>query len=117
EIMEKNFFSTPERRERLLIAREIGRLASTEKEPFEKGANQTLRGKLLETIRRIMNLPAAPFRPGSPTRIGQTTCKIVVYATLLIGLGALALVIRSVWSGSGSTGIDARVEKGMAALN
>src|SRR5215468_10415403 len=56
----------------------------------------------------------ASFRPGQFNRIGQVSWKIAVCATLVIGIG---LGIWSLRQGFRKTEVDARLEKGMVALN
>src|SRR5262249_32405126 len=56
----------------------------------------------------------ASFRPGQFNRIGQVGWKIAVCAALVIGLG---LGIWSLRIGFRKTEVDARLEKGMVALN
>src|SRR5262249_46331899 len=89
-IMEKGFSATPERRERRLVAREMRRRASTVEGPSMEETGQTWWNELLKAPRQMMKWAAASLLPGQPTRIGQIK-KIIVFATLLIGLGALGL--------------------------
>src|SRR5262245_54715787 len=56
----------------------------------------------------------ASFRSGQFNWIGQVRWKIAVYATLVVGLG---LGIWSLRQGYRKTEVDARLEKGMVALN
>src|SRR5262245_30903824 len=56
----------------------------------------------------------ASFRSGQFNRIGQVRWKIAVYAALVVGLG---LGIWSLRQGYRKTEADARLEKGMVALN
>src|SRR5215475_5840663 len=57
ELMEKNFFSTPERRERLTFAREMAQLAATY--DTESWAH-----KLSRVARRMLKLLIPSFEPG-----------------------------------------------------
>ncbi|HEY6400013.1 MAG TPA: tetratricopeptide repeat protein, partial [Blastocatellia bacterium] len=120
ELMEKNFFSTPERRERLALTREMMKLA-TEYDKSESvkitNGNGARADKISKSAHQMMKWLADLFHPGQSTRIGQAKWKIAVYATLLIGLGAAGLGIPSLWRSARETGIDARVGKGMLALN
>jgi CHAT domain-containing protein/Flp pilus assembly protein TadD len=99
ELLEKNFFSTPERQERLVIAREMVKQASTYK---PRGAPQ------------MWKWVAALLRPGQFGWTGQIGWKIAVSAALVIGLGFWIWSLRQV---DMRTEVDARLEKGMVALN
>jgi CHAT domain-containing protein/Tfp pilus assembly protein PilF len=106
ELMEKNFFSTPERRKRLIFAQEIAQQASAK--------DKTRLEKLLKSARQPLNWLAALLRPGQFIPAGHNVWKIAVSTALLIVLG---FGIWGVWQGYRRTGVDARVGKGMAALN
>src|SRR5262245_15781597 len=56
----------------------------------------------------------ASFRSGQFNRVGQVRWKIAVYAALVVGLG---LGIWGLRQGYKKTEVDARLEKGMVALN
>jgi CHAT domain-containing protein/Tfp pilus assembly protein PilF len=116
EIMENFFFSTPERRERLVIAGEMGRLAPTVKEKDETWWN-----KLSKGARQMTNSLVGLFRAGkigpSAHPVRWLKRRVAVYTTLVIGLGALGLGVSLLWRGDGGIVADARVEKGMVALN
>jgi CHAT domain-containing protein len=99
ELLEKNFFSTPERQERLMIAREMVKQASTYK---PRGAPQ------------MWKWAAALLRPGQFGWTGHIRWGITVSAALLIGLGFWIWSLRQV---DMRTEVDARLEKGMVALN
>jgi CHAT domain-containing protein/Tfp pilus assembly protein PilF len=120
ELMEKNFFSTPERRERLALTREMMKLATEydqSKSVEMTNGNGARADKISKSAHQMMKWLADLFHPSQSTRIGQVPWKIVVYATLLIGLGAVGLGTIHLWRSARETGIDARVEKGMLALN
>jgi CHAT domain-containing protein/Flp pilus assembly protein TadD len=120
ELMEKNFFSTPERRERLTLTREMMKLATEydkSKSVEMTNGNGARADKISKSAHQMMKWLADLFHPGQSTRTGQAKWKIAVYATLLIGLGAVGLGILHLWRGASETGIDARVGKGMLALN
>src|SRR5262245_56481380 len=107
ELMEKNFFSTPERRERLMFAREMAQLAST----YD---TESWVDKLSRIARRMLKLLIASFQPGQIGRSGPIRWEVAFYATLLIGLG---FGIWSAWHGNRESAADARVKRGMVALN
>src|SRR5262245_58103893 len=109
KLLEKNFFSTPERRERLMIAREMVEQASaygksgTGEEMGEAQADRESRG-----ASQMWKWLIAFFQPR------QVSWKIAVYAALVIGLG---FGVWGLWQGARKTDVDARLEKGMVALN
>src|SRR5262245_21311948 len=118
ELLEKNFFSTPERRKRLMIAREMVKEASahgesgTAEEMDEARADNESKG-----ASQMWRWLIASFRPGQFNRIGrigQAKWKIAACAALVIGLG---LGIWSLRRGDRKTEVNARLEKGMVALN
>lgn len=106
ELMEKNFFSTPERRKRLIFAQEIAQQASAK--------DKTWLEKLSKSARQTLNWLVALLRPGQSTPVSPNGWKIAVATALLIGFG---FGIWGVWQSYRHTGVDARVGKGMAALN
>src|SRR5262249_19202042 len=63
ELMEKNFFSTPERRERLIFAREMAQLAAT----YD---TESWAYKLSRSARRTLKLLIALLLPGQVGRSG-----------------------------------------------
>ncbi len=103
ELIEKNFFSTPERRERLMIAREMAKLASTYpgSEMAEESSAERQRRKWL----------LASLQYG---QLSSLKWKTVVYVALALALG---LGTWRLSRGLGGNEGDARLEKGMAALN
>lgn len=112
ELLEKNFFSTPERRERLLIAREMveqaaafGKLGTAEEMGAARADNKS--GGAAQIWKWLID----SLRPGQAGAIGW---KIAVYGALVIGLG---LGTWGLWQGFRKTEVDARLEKGMVALN
>lgn len=111
KVMGKNFFNTPERRERLIIAREMVKEASamTEDMVVEEmnavSARPRINERRQEASRKGRDWLRALFQPGWPG------WKIAVYATLAIGLG---LGMWRLWRGDRE---NARLEKGMIALN
>ncbi|MBO0861009.1 MAG: CHAT domain-containing protein [Chloracidobacterium sp.] len=107
ELIEVNFFSTPERRERLMFAREMAHLAST----YD---TESRADRMLRIARRMLKLLIASFQPDQYGGMSRVRWKIAFCATLLIGLG---IGIWSVWHGYRETGVDARVKRGMDALN
>jgi CHAT domain-containing protein/Flp pilus assembly protein TadD len=109
ELMEKNFFSTPERRKRLLVAQEMMKRASAYDESGT--VEETRVEKALMGLRRMMKLLIAIFSLG---RSGSIKWKIAVYAALMIGLGMGTLSLWRVYRGIKG---DPRLEKGMVALN
>src|SRR5262245_30986776 len=120
ELMEKSFFSTPERRERLMLADEMARQASAldkaraAEEKDESHVNNKP-GAMRQTIKWL----AALFRPGQHTkidgidgiggsgRIGRSRLKAAAYAALLIGLGL------GIWHHFRG---ESEIERGLAAL-
>jgi CHAT domain-containing protein len=115
ELLEENFFSTPDRRERLMIAREMviqvsayGNLGTAE------GMEEARTGDKSRGAPQIWKWLIASFRYGQFNRIGQFRWKIAIYATLVVGIG---LGIWSLRPGYRKTEVDARLEKGMVALN
>src|SRR5215510_8549738 len=109
ELLEENFFSTPERRERLMIAREMvnqvtayGKLGTAEEiEEARTGAKSWAAPQTWKWM--ITSLQS-----------GQVGWKIAIYAALVVGLG---LGIWSLRQGYRKTEVDARLDKGMVALN
>lgn len=114
EAMAKNFFITPERRERLMLAREMVKEASAMNEDMAVeemnavGAAHRTNETRQEVSRKGREWLSALFQPGRPRWM------IAVYATLLIGLG---LGMWRLWRGDRENEVNARVKKGMAALN
>jgi CHAT domain-containing protein/Tfp pilus assembly protein PilF len=109
ELLEKNFFSTPERQERLMIARELVKQISTyDKWETAEEIGETRVGNKSKAALQRWKWVVALLRPG------QIRWKVAVYATLVIGLG---LGIWSLLEGARKTEIEARLEKGMVALN
>jgi CHAT domain-containing protein/Tfp pilus assembly protein PilF len=109
ELLEKNFFSTPERQERLMIARELVKQVSTyDKWETAEEMGETRLGNKSKAAPQMWKWVVALLRPG------QIRWKIAVYATLMIGLG---LGIWILLEGARKTEVDARLEKGMVALN
>src|SRR5215470_9886532 len=109
ELLEENFFSTPDRRERLMIAREMvkqvsayGKLGTAEE------IEESRTGDKSWAAPQTWKWMIATFRSG------QVRWKIAVYAALLVGVG---LGIWSLRQGYRKTEVDARLEKGMVALN
>src|SRR5262249_9770374 len=94
ELMEKNYFSTPERQERLMIAHEMVKQATA----YDKSrtAEETWVDKALRSVRQTLKLLVAQFRPGQINQGGRMRWKIAVYAALVIGLG---IGITSLWRG------------------
>jgi CHAT domain-containing protein/Tfp pilus assembly protein PilF len=109
ELLEKNFFSTPERRERLTIARELVKQVST----YDKWKTVEEMGE----TRVGSKYKAAPQRWKwviALLRSNQIRRQVAVYATLVIGLG---LGTWNLLEGDTKTEVEARLEKGMVALN
>ena len=109
ELLEENFFSTPERRERLMIAREMVKQVSA------YGKLGT--ADVIEEERTRAKSWAAPQTWKwmiATFRSGQVRWKVAVYAALVVGVG---LGIWSLRQGYRKTEVDARLEKGMVALN
>src|SRR5215470_1107791 len=109
ELLEENFFSTPVRRERLMIAREMVKQVSA------YGNLGTAEG--MEEARTRARSWAAPQTWKwmiATFRSGQVRWKIAVYAALVVGVG---LGLWSLRQGYRKTEVDARLEKGMVALN
>ena len=115
ELLEKNFFSTPERQERLMIARELVKQVSTyDKWETVEEMGETRVGNKSKAARQMWKWVAALLRPGQSGWPGQIRWKIPVSAALVIGLG---LGIWGLWRGYRGIEVDARLEKGMVALN
>src|SRR5262252_2525793 len=115
ELLEENFFSTPERRERLMIAREMvkqvsayGNLGTAEEMEEARAGGKSWGAP------QMWKWLITSFRPDQSNRAGQVRWKIAVYAALVVGLG---LGIWSLREGYRKTEVDARLEKGMVALN
>jgi CHAT domain-containing protein len=106
ELMDKNYLSTPERRERLMIAHEMVKQAAA----FDKSrtAEEAWANKAFKGVRQTLKLLIALFRPG------RIRWKIAVYAALVIGLG---IGIPSLWRVFRGVEGDPRLKKGMVALN
>src|SRR5262249_53972305 len=109
ELLEENFFSTPDRRERLMIARELvkqvsayGKLGTAEE--IEEA----------RTGDRLWGTPPTWEWMIATLRSGQISWEMAVDASLLVGVG---LGIWSLRQGYRKTEVDARLEKGMVALN
>src|SRR5262245_14457075 len=85
ELLEKNFFSSRERRERLVIAHEMARQASAY---AKSGTEDETQGARADNesggAPQMWKWLIASFRPG---QFSQTGWKIAVYAALVIGLG------------------------------
>ncbi|HZF41659.1 MAG TPA: hypothetical protein VE715_22765, partial [Blastocatellia bacterium] len=115
ELIEKNYFSTPERREKLMIAHEMVKQAiAYDKSGSAEETNEAWGYKALRGARQMLKLLIALFRPGQIGRSGRIRWKIAVYAALVIGLG---IGIWSVWRGYREIEGDPRLGKGMVALN
>jgi tetratricopeptide (TPR) repeat protein len=115
ELLEKNFFSTPERQERLMIARELVKQVSTYgKGEMPEESGETWAGNESRGAPQMWKWAVALLRPGQSGWTGQTGWKIAVSAALLIGLG---LGIWSLLEGARKTEVEERLEKGMVALN
>src|SRR5215510_3203916 len=106
ELLEKNFFSTPERRERLMIAREMARQAAA--------YGNAGMAEEIEERRAANKSPGAPqiwkwliasLKPGQFRRAGW---KIAAYAALVIGLGF------GIWQLRRG---ESEIEKGLVALD
>src|SRR5215813_1985414 len=115
ELLEENFFSTPERRERLMIAREMvkqvsayGKLGTAEE------IEEARTGDKSWAAPQTWKLLIASFRSGQFKWASQVRWKIALYAALMVGLG---LGIWSLRQGDRKTEVDARLDKGMVALN
>jgi CHAT domain-containing protein/Tfp pilus assembly protein PilF len=109
ELLEENFFSTPDRLERLMVARELvkqvsayGKLGTAEE--IEEARTGDKSWASPQTWKWMI----ATFRSG------QVRWKIAVYAALVVGVG---LGIWSLRQGYRKTEVDARLDKGMVALN
>src|SRR5262245_60000729 len=109
ELLEEHSFSTPNRRERLMIAREMvkqvsdfGKLGTAEE--IEEARTGDKSWAAPQTWKWMI----ATFRSG------QVRWKIAVYAALVVGLGLGVWSLRQVYR---KTEVDARLEKGMVALN
>jgi CHAT domain-containing protein len=115
ELLEKNFFSTPERQERLMIARELVKQVST----YDKWQTAEVRGKtraanVSSGPRQIWKWVVALLLPSQVGWTGQIRWKIAASAALVIGLG---FGIWGLLEGVKETQVDARLVKGMVALN
>src|SRR5262245_11546976 len=109
ELLEEHSFSTPNRRERLMIAREMvkqvsayGNLGTAEE------VEEARTGDKSWAAPQTWKWMIAIFRSG------QVRWKIAVYAALVVGVG---LGIWSLRQGYRKTEVDARLGKGMVALN
>src|SRR5215475_642731 len=115
ELLEENFFSTPQRRERLMIAHEMVKQASAYgKLGTAEETEEARTGDKSWGAPQMWKWLIASFRSGQFNRIGQVRWKIAVYAALVVGLG---LGIWSLRQGYRKTEVDARLDKGMVALN
>ncbi|HKQ92418.1 MAG TPA: tetratricopeptide repeat protein, partial [Blastocatellia bacterium] len=115
ELLEKNFFSTPERQERLMIARELMKQVST----YDKWQTAEVRGKTRaanesSVAQQMWKWVAAFLLPGQFGWTGQLRWKIAGGGALVIGLG---IGIWYLLEGVRKTDVEARLEKGMVALN
>jgi CHAT domain-containing protein len=115
ELVEKNFFSTPERQERLMIARELVKQVST----YDKWQTAKVRGKTRAAneasfAQQMWKWVAAFLLPGQFGWNGQLRWKIAGGGALVIGLG---IGIWYLLEGVRKTDVEARLEKGMVALN
>jgi len=115
ELLEENFFSTPERQERLMIAREMvkqvtayGKLGTVEE------MEEARTGDKSWVAPQMWKWMIASFQSGQFNRIGQVRWKIAVCAALVIGLGLGIWILRISFR---KTEVDARLDKGMVALN
>jgi CHAT domain-containing protein len=109
ELLEENFFSTPERRERLMSAREMVKQASNYgKFGTAEEVEEARTGGKSWDAPQTWKWMIATFRSG------QVRWKIAVYAALVVGVG---LGIWSLRQGYKKTEVDARLDKGMVALN
>jgi len=106
ELLEENFFSTPERREKLMIAHEMVKQASAYGEAVmmedreELPTDNKSRGEP-----QMWKWLIASLKPGQS---GWNGWRIAVYATLVIGLGL------GIWQ---SLRGESEIEKGLVALN
>ncbi|HMB28235.1 MAG TPA: tetratricopeptide repeat protein, partial [Blastocatellia bacterium] len=115
ELLEENFFSTPDRRERLMIAHEmVKQVSAYGKSETAEETEEARTGDKSWVAPQMWKWLIASFRSGQFNRIGQVRWKIAVYAALVVGLG---LGIWSLRQGYRKTEVDARLEKGMVALN
>jgi CHAT domain-containing protein/Tfp pilus assembly protein PilF len=117
ELMRKNFFSTPERQEKLMAAQEIMKQVSaydSSGKVEEEEKTKSLFHKLSNSARRSLKWLIGSFRPGQYRPGAVNAWKIAVSAALTIGLG---LGIWSAWQGFTKIEGDPRVKKGMVALN
>ena len=115
KLLEKNFFSTPERQERLMIARELMKQVST----YDKWQTAEVRGKTRaanesSVAQQMWKWVAAFLLPGQFGWTGQLRWKIAGGGALVIGLG---IGIWYLLEGVRKTDVEARLEKGMVALN
>ena len=109
ELLEENFFSMPERRERLAIAREMVKQVSA----YGKlGTAEEIEGA--RTGAKSWAAPQTWKWMIATFRSGQVRWKIAIYAALVVGVG---LGIWSLRLGYKKTEVDARLDKGMVALN
>jgi CHAT domain-containing protein/Tfp pilus assembly protein PilF len=117
ELMRKNFFSTPERQEKLMAAQEIMKQVSaydSSGKVEEEEKSKSRFNKLSNSARRSLKWLIGSFRPGQYRPGAVNAWKIAVSAALTIGLG---LGIWSAWQGFTKIEGDPRVKKGMVALN
>src|SRR5215475_185460 len=115
ELLEENFFSTPDRRERLMIAHEMVKQVSAYGNSGTAEETEEARtGDKSWGAPQMWKWLIASFRSGQSNRIGQVRWKIAVYAALVVGIG---LGIWSLRQDYRKTEVDARLEKGMVALN
>src|SRR5215475_10794923 len=109
ELLEENFFSTPERRERLMIAHEmVKQVSAFGKSGTAEEIEEARTGDKSWAAPQTWKWMIATFRSG------QVRWKIAVYAALVVGIG---LGLWSLRQGYRKTEVDARLEKGMIALN
>src|SRR5262245_42240381 len=92
ELLEENFFSTPARRERLMIAREMvkqvsayGKLGTAEEMEKARAGDKSWGAP------QMWKWLITSFRPDQSNRAGQVRWKIAVYAALVVGLGIWSL--------------------------
>src|SRR5262245_9727902 len=109
ELLEKSFFSTPERRERLMIAREmVNQVTAYGKSGTAEESEEARTGA------KSWAAPQTWKWMITSLRSGQVGWKIAIYAALVVGVG---LGIWSLRLGYRKTEVDARLDKGMVALN
>jgi CHAT domain-containing protein len=115
KLMKKNFFSTPQRQERLMIAREMVKQVSISDKADTAGEiGKTWAANGSSGARRMWKWLVALLLPGQVGWNGQILWKIAAGAALMIGLG---IGIRDLLEGARKTEVEARLEKGMVALN